>query len=92
MIRILSLKKQNDIMQRLIRIILELRKSLPADAAKDALDDAFEIALVVGGQEMLETMTGTRVQKYHRSVMDEIGDGLSRCVEIIDEVSGSFEK
>lgn len=92
MIRILSLKKQNEAMQRLIQIILELRRNLPADSAKDAIDDAFEVALIVGGPEMLEHMAGTRVPKRHRSIMDEIGGGLSRCIELFDEVVDGFER
>lgn len=92
MIRLLSLKKQNETMQRLIRIILELRKNLPDVSARDAIDDAFEIALIVGGQEMVEHMSGTEIKKVHRSIVDEIGDGLSKCIDYFDAVVDGFEK
>lgn len=90
--RILSLKDQNEIMQRAIDIVIELRKNLPDDSAIDAMDDALEIVLKVGGKEMVEHMTGTAIKKRHRSVMREVTGGLSKCIEVFDEVVDGFER
>lgn len=90
--RILSLKKQNEVMQRAINIILELRKNFPDDSAVDAIDDVFEIVLTVGGREMLEHMTGADIRKRHRSVVNEITGGMSKCIEVFDEVVDGFER
>lgn len=95
MIKILSLRKQNDIYKKLINVILELRKNLPDDSAQDALGDAFDIAFIVGGPEMLEALGGQKVKtmfgQLRHGIKEEIGDGLSRGIEFIDDVLGAFE-
>lgn len=55
MIRILRHKEQNEVYKRLVNLIVELMRRDEV-SAKDAVIDAFEIAYIVGGKEMLEAM------------------------------------
>lgn len=55
MIRILKHKEQNEVYKRLVNMIVELMRRDEV-SAKDAVIDAFEIAYIVGGKEMLEAM------------------------------------
>ena len=55
MIRILNHKEQNEVYKRLVNMIVELMRRDEV-SAKDAVIDAFEIAYIVGGKEMLEAM------------------------------------
>lgn len=95
MIRILSMKKQNEIYKKLISIILELRK-IPTPEARDALGNAFDIAVMVGGVEMLEAMGGNKVKthfgQYRHGIVSEVGDSLSKGIELIDDVLSVFDK
>lgn len=95
MIRILSMRKQNIIFKKLIAIILELRK-IPTDEARDALGDAFDIALEIGGVEMLEALGGQKIKTHfgriRHGIPEEIGDGLARGIDYIDEILHAFER
>lgn len=56
MAKIISRKKQNDVYQRLVRIISELVKLKDNDDIRYAIEDAFDIALIVGDIDMLEAL------------------------------------
>ena len=82
--KLISRQRQNDVYQRLVRIIAELQKSYnkkPDDDVRYAIEDAFDIVLMVGGYEMLETMQGLEPS----GAVKRIGDALSSCVEFVDE-------
>jgi hypothetical protein len=82
--KILSRHKQNDVYQGLVRIIAELQKSYikePNDDVRYAIEDCFDIALIVGDHEMLDAMSNIN----GRSFRDRVGDKLSNMVELIDD-------
>ena len=87
MARIISRKDQNDVYKNLIEIIKVLVKVDKAEAT-DAIIGAFDIAAIVGGKEMLETMGSydTR-RKVARSCKEEIASFLSRLIDVTDNVS-----
>lgn len=83
MAKIISRTKQNDVYQRLIRIIAELQKAYNAESSDDlryAIEDAFDIALIVGDQEMFATMGN-----FKRKPASRVGDKLSNMIELIDD-------
>ena len=84
MAKIISRKKQNDVYQRLVRIISELAKANDSAEVRDAIGDAFDIALIVGDMEMLEAL-GENPTRMFGSAGYRIGDRLSNLVELIDD-------
>lgn len=85
MAKIISRTKQNDVYQRITRIIAELQKAYDQEASAEvryAIEDAFDIAYIIGGMEMLEAMGQDRSKMYGRF---RIGDKLSAMVELIDD-------
>ena len=87
--RILTIHKQNEAYKKLINIILELRKR-DTDSATDAISDAFDIAYIVGGEEMLEAMAPSRITI--KTAAEQFADALSRMVEKWDELYNGVEK
>lgn len=84
MAKIISRKKQNDVYQRLVRIISELAKMEDNDDVRYAIGDAFEIALIVGDMEMLETL-GQNPNRGFAPLPKRIGTKLSNMIELIDD-------
>ena len=84
--KIMTLQKQNDVYKRLIHIITELMK-LETDEARYAIGDAFDIALIVGGREMLDAIGGIKPSKTVGSTKEELSNGLSKCIDFIDEIT-----
>ncbi len=83
MAKIISRTKQNDVYQKLVRIIAELQKAYNMNAKDDiryAIEDAFDIALIVGDHEMLDAMGN-----FRRSARSRAGDKLSNMIELIDD-------
>lgn len=87
--KILSMQRQNDVYKRLINIILELRK-MDGPSATDAISDAFDIAYIVGGEEMLEAMAPSKV-KVHNAA-EQMAGMLSRMIDKYDEVYDGIGK
>ena len=63
--RILTREKQRDVYKELVDIIKVLAKAYGRSKGleleiQDAISSAYEIADIVGGQEMLDTMEGIR--------------------------------
>ena len=87
--RILSFHNQNEVYKRIINIILELRKN-DTNSAADAISDAFDIAYIVGGEEMLKALAPSRVTI--KNAAEQFADALSRMVEKWDELYNGVEK
>lgn len=83
MAKIISRKKQNDVYQRLVRIISTLSKN-DSNESRDSIDDAYEIALIVGDLEMLEAL-GEKPSTPFGSHRYRIGNKLANMVELIDD-------
>lgn len=83
MAKIISRTKQNDVYQRLVRILAELQKAYnaePSDDLRYAIEDTFDIALIVGDHEMLDAMSNLKRKPGRR-----VGDKLSNMIELIDD-------
>lgn len=87
--RILTFHKQNEVYKRIVNIILELRKN-DTNSAADAISDAFDIAYIVGGEEMLKALSPSRVTI--KNAVEQFADALSRMVEKWDELYNGVEK
>lgn len=87
--RVLSFHKQNEVYKRIVNIILELRKN-DTNSAADAISDAFDIAYIVGGEEMLEALAPSRVTI--KNAAEQFADALSRAVDKWDELYNGVEK
>lgn len=87
--RVLSFHKQNEVYKRIVNIILELRKN-DTNSAADAISDAFDIAYIVGGEEMLEALAPSRVAI--KNAAEQFADALSRAVDKWDELYNGVEK
>ena len=86
MAKIISRKKQNDVYQRLVRIISTLSKDgQPSYEIKDAIEDAFDIALIVGDIDMLEALGDDPPVEFSNKRRWKAGDKLSNFVELIDD-------
>lgn len=83
MAKIISRKKQNDVYQRLVRIISTLSKN-DSNESRDSIDDAYDIALIVGDMEMLEALGEKPVIPFG-SHGYRIGNKLANMVELIDD-------
>lgn len=85
MAKIISRKKQNDVYQRLVRIISELVKLQDNDDIRYAIEDAFDIALIVGDIDMLEALGDDPPVEFSNKRRWKAGDRLSNFVELIDD-------
>lgn len=85
MAKIISRKKQNDVYQRLVRIISELAKMQDTDDVRYAIGDAFDIALIVGDLEMLEALGENPNKPFVDGLPKRIGTKLSNTIELIDD-------
>lgn len=85
MAKIISRKKQNDVYQRLVRIISELAKIQDNDDIRYAIEDAFDIALIVGDIDMLEALGDDPPVEFSNKRRWKAGDKLSNFVELIDD-------
>lgn len=85
MAKIISRKKQNDVYQRLVRIISELVKLQDNDDIRYAIEDAFDIALIVGDIDMLEALGDDPPIEFSNKRRWKAGDRLSNFVELIDD-------
>ena len=85
MAKIISRKKQNDVYQRLVRIICELAKMQDTDEVRYAIGDAFDIALIVGDMEMLEALGENPNSDFVQGIPKRIGTKLSNTIELIDD-------
>lgn len=85
MAKIISRKKQNDVYQRLVRIICELSKMEDSEDVRYAIGDAFDIALIVGDMEMLEALGENPNSDFVKGMPKRIGNKLSNTIELIDD-------
>lgn len=85
MAKIISRKKQNDVYQRLVRIISELAKMEDSDDVRYAIGDAFDIALIVGDMEMLEALGENPNSDFVQGMPKRIGTKLANTIELIDD-------
>ena len=85
MAKIISKRKQNDVYQRLVRIISELSKMQDCDDVRYAIGDAFDIALIIGDMEMLEALGENPTKGFAPGTPKRIGNKLSNMVELIDD-------
>ena len=85
MAKIISRKKQNDVYQRLVRIISELAKLQDNDDIRYAIEDAFDIALIVGDIDMLEALGDDPPIEFSNKRRWKVGDRLPNFVELIDD-------
>ena len=83
--KIISRKKQNDVYQRLVRIICELTKMQDTDEVRYAIGDAFDIALIVGDVEMLEALGENPNKSFAPGSKKRIGTKLANAIELIDD-------
>ena len=85
MAKIISRKKQNDVYQRLVRIISELAKMQDTDDVRYAIGDAYDIALIVGDIEMLEALGENPNKGFVDGLPKRIGTKLANTIEFIDD-------
>ena len=85
MAKIISRKKQNDVYQRLVRIISELAKMEDNDDVRYAIGDAYDIALIVGDMEMLEALGENPNSEFAPGLPKRIGTKLANTIELIDD-------